>query len=179
MDIVKRYLSITHTKLKPSIDNLMTTLPDSKIIFDAPAWRLTGHNVMLRNHASDVLDTYLAPYYNKPETLKKLAFYSAGKNNSFSTSFDFPPIWETYQDPRYHTRQYLFHRQYANPRTFIGGVHYFGTCDPLSDGYHKAVQTKPGPIPMNIYLDLNYFFNYFCDTSAWVKKPCCQTMKSV
>ena len=178
MDLVKKYIFETKTKLKPIIDRILTNRPDSKFIFDAPAWRLSGDNAMLRNHASDVLDTFLAPFWNKPETLNNLAFYLAGKKNSFSKSFNFPPLWESYKDPRDPAKEYQFNKQYAHPTKFIGGVHYFGSADPLSDGYHKLMQSKPVPIPMSIYLDLNYFFNYFCDTSVLVRKPCCQTSES-
>ena len=75
MDLVNKYLDVTKRKLKPSINDLLKNHPESKLITDASAWRLSGANVMLRNHASDILDNLLAPFWNNRETLKNLAFY--------------------------------------------------------------------------------------------------------
>ena len=125
---------------------------------------MSGYHVMHRNHASDLNDQIMERFWNEDN---KVAFYSAGKKNAFAKNFSFPSPWENFKDTKT-GEDHQFGEKFCFSNSLPGGLHYY-----TFDGYHKAKQLETVPIPMSIYLDLNYYFNYFCDTSKWVKNPCC------
>jgi len=163
-----RNYSEQYKTLKPLIEKVREKYPDTKFLTDAPAWRMSGYQVMLRNFASDLTDELLEPFWNDGESLKDVGYYSAGKKNSFAKGFRFPKPF----DPPYVNKttgeEFKFHTKDCFADTLPWGLNYYG-----KDGYHKMSQRTKLKVPMNIYLDLNYYFNYFCDTRKWVSKPCC------
>ena len=157
-----------YKKLKPLMEEVIEKYPETKFLTDAPAWRMSGYHVMLRNFASDLTDELLEPFWNDNESLKNFGFYSAGKKNSFSKNFKFPKPMDPPFINQTTGEEFKFHTKDCFPHSLPWGLNYYG-----KDGYHKMSQRTKLKIPMNLYLDLNYYFNYFCDTRKWVSKPCC------
>merc|ERR1712228_90581 len=124
--------------------------------------RMTGKHVLYRNFASDQVDNELKQFFNKDSQMDKIAFYSAGKRNSFHRNYKFVKRGE-HEYYKGTNKSFVYPEKLSSLNELPGGDVYYSV-----DGYHKMDEKKwVNPLPMNIYLDLNYIFNYLCDTKEY------------